>query len=225
MSKIHTWQNNRRPILFAGPNLFARLDRFHSMTDCFLFNSPTLACQNTDVFSDVFPMDRILNLPLILTPPDKDLLRTWRAKWVDTSSCSICNSADEIFYNFFLQSAETKKLLEVLFNLPRANKKNTVFQIFKHETPPPVKLLGSRQSRKYHNYWLETVYHMEPVWKRTESVYLTLWDRNKPLLYEGPMLLRENQQEMGHLIARDSSSAFFRKKRNSGPPLHYSSVI
>lgn len=150
MNKIHTLQNTERPILFSGSNMFAWLDWIHSLTDCFLFYSPMLACQNTDVFSDVFPIDHIWNLPLILTLADKDLLRAWQAKWVVTSSCSICNSADGIFEVFLAvcnSGAQRSSKLHI------TNKK-LVFEILKCAI-----LIGK--------YTLRPLYHAEPASKRT----------------------------------------------------------
>lgn len=217
MNKIHTWQNTMRPILFSGSNVFARLDRIHSMTDCFLFYSPMLACQNTDVFSDVFPMDHIWNLPFILTPADKDLLRAWQAKWVVTSSCSICNSVDGIFEAFLAVVCSSNGAIG---GLPTC--------------PSPIK-------NCYLKYWHVLSLFVNTPWDRCTTHNINcitdpsnsdkashfrhgskatpdLWDKNDS--NDMRVLLRQNQQEMGHLIAPDSLSAFFRKM----PAPHYSCV-
>lgn len=76
----------------------------------------------------------------------------------------------DFFLQRFWQFAATKKLLEALSTWPALIKKWHLWW-YSRLRPPSVKLLGSLHSRKYHNYRPETVYHMEPVWKRRESAW------------------------------------------------------
>lgn len=136
------------------------------------------------------------------------------------------------FLQRFWQFAATKKLLEALSTWPALIKKMAFMVVFKIETP----LCQMNTGHFTHANIITTGRKLCTTWNQSgkggtlhgRSIKLhrglTLWDRNKPLIHEGPMLLRENQQEMGHLIARDSPSACFGKERKSWPPLHYSSV-
>lgn len=97
---------------------------------------------------------------------DKDLLRAWKAKWVDTCSCSMPNSADLSFVAF-LAVCSNKDAAGGPPPFPALLKKMGV----KYPSVPSSssRLWGSFPWHKYGKSIPESWYHMEPVSKRTAT--------------------------------------------------------
>lgn len=188
---------------FLGSNVFARLDRIHKHDGLFSFYSPMFALPKTLM---CFLMSSRWNVSEIslsfLTPADKDLLRAWQAKWVVPRSCSICNSADGIFWSVSGCCLQQQWRYRRSSDLAAANKK-LEFEISKRA------ILAGK-------YTLRPRYHTEPDSTRTLNASQIRQTPTRPHTSDVRVLLRETQLEMGLLIARDSSSAFFRKKKTVG---------